>query len=100
VQIIITRSKRGQYALIVNAVVQAGLRERRAVLQIKNNKSLFLKDFIEDALLGMPGGVHIVLMGTHQEIPLVALGYRYSTKITHFFCFHKGCKFNDQGFTV
>ena len=46
----------------VNAPVQAGLRGRRVVLPIKNNESLFPKDFIEDALLGMPGGVHIVLM--------------------------------------
>ena len=68
----------------VNAAVWAGLRGRKAVLQVKNNKSLFPKDFIEDALLGMPGGVHIVLVGTHHEIPLVMLGYRYSTKTTFF----------------
>ena len=73
----------------VNAAVQAGLRGKRVVLHIKNNKSLFPKGFIEDALLGMPGGVHIVLRGTHHEIPLVALGYRYSTKTTLYFVFTK-----------
>ena len=39
----------------------------------------------------MPGGegVHIVLMGTHPNgVPLIALGYQYSTKTTLFFVFH------------
>ena len=53
--------------------------------QVKINRALFPKHFIIDALVGMPGGVHIVLKGTHHEIPLVALGYRYSTKSTFFF---------------
>ena len=62
---------------------------RRVVLQIKKQQVTASK----------PGGVHIVLMGTHHEFPLVVLGYRYSTK-TRIFCFHKGCRFNDQGFTI
>ena len=85
----------------VNAAVWAGLRGRKAVLQVKNNKSLFPKDFIEDALLGMPGGVHIVLVGTHHEIPLVALMVTGTAqKQQLFFCFHKGCRFNSEAFTI
>jgi len=56
----------------VNVAVQAGLRGRKGVLQSRTT-SHCPKGFIEDVLLGMPGGVHIVLVGTHHEIPLVAL---------------------------
>jgi hypothetical protein len=41
---------------------------------------LFWKDFIETALKDAPCGVHILLEGTtDDEVPLVALGYRYSS---------------------
>jgi hypothetical protein len=44
-----------------------------------------LKRFIEDSLKDAPGGVWIVLQSTHQGVPLVAIGYRYSTRTTlHF----------------
>ncbi len=57
----------------------------RAVLQVKNNKGLFPKDYVEKALEDMPGGVHIVLKGTAPNgIELLVLGYRYSTKTTFF----------------
>ena len=36
-------------------------------------------------LKNAPGGAHIVLQGTHDEVDLIALGYRYSSKRTlHF----------------
>ncbi len=52
----------------------------------KLNNIIFLKDFIEEALKEAPGGVHIALEGTTEdEVPLVALGYRYSRKtVLHF----------------
>jgi hypothetical protein len=57
----------------------------RAVLQVKNNKGLFPKDYVEQALEDMPGGVHIVSKGSAPNgIELLALGYRYSTKTTLF----------------
>ena len=53
--------------------------------QVKSNHSLFPKDYIEEALKDGPGGIHIVLKCTHQEVELIALGYRYSSKRTlHF----------------
>jgi hypothetical protein len=59
-------------------------------LQIKQYHSLFPKDFIETALKDAPGGVHIVLEGTTKdEIPLVAIGYRYSRKTILFFILTK-----------
>jgi hypothetical protein len=46
---------------------------------------LFPKNFIDKALNDAPGGVWIVLEATHQGVPLVAIGYRYSTRTTLFF---------------
>ena len=41
---------------------------------------------------GMPGGVHLILEGTHQhtEERLIAVGYRYSTRKTLFFAMSPG----------
>ena len=56
-----------------------------AVLQVKTGHSLFPKKFIEDALSGSPGGVHIVLRGRHPNGKLlIALGYRYLSKKLYF----------------
>jgi hypothetical protein len=73
---------------------EIGLRGHEAVLQVKQYHSLFLKEFIENALNDAPGGVHILLEGTtNDEVPLVALGYRYSHKTILFFVLTKngGC---------
>jgi hypothetical protein len=70
----------------VKAAAALGRKGFRAVLQVKNNKGLFPKDYVEKALEDAPGGVHIVLKGTAPNgIELLALGYRYSTKTTLFF---------------
>jgi hypothetical protein len=62
-----------------------------AVFQIKQNHGLFPKSFIEEALKDAPGGVHIVLEGTTPcEVPLIAVGYRYSRKTILFFVLTKG----------
>jgi len=55
--------------------------------QVKPNQSLFPKDYIEEALKDAPGGSHIVLKCTHQEVELIALGYQYSSKRTLHFIF-------------
>jgi hypothetical protein len=69
---------------------EIGLRGHEAVLQIKQYHSLFPKEFIESALKNAPGGVHILLEGTtNDEVPLVALGYRYSRKTILFFVLTK-----------
>jgi hypothetical protein len=58
----------------------------RAFLQIKGNKGLHPNDFIEKAMSNMPGRTKIVLKGNHPNgVPLVAIGYRYSMKMTLFF---------------
>ncbi len=57
----------------------------KAVLQVKTGHGLFPKKFIQDSLKDAPGGVWIVLQSTYQGVPLVAIGYRYSTRTTlHF----------------
>jgi len=50
------------------------------VFQVKTNHKLYPKQFIDDALHGMPSGVHIVLEGinAYTEETLYAVGYRYS----------------------
>jgi hypothetical protein len=57
----------------------------KAVLQIKTGHGLYPKKYIETALEGAPGGVWIVLESIYQGTPLVAIGYRYSTRTTLFF---------------
>ena len=70
----------------VRAAAALGVRGHRAVMQVKTNSGLFPKKFIADTLDGMPGGVKIVLKSTApNEVPLVAIGYRYSTKTSLFF---------------
>ena len=65
---------------------KVGLQGYEGVFQVKQYHALFPKDFIEEALKEAPGGVHIALEGrTEDEVPLVALGYRYSRKtVLHF----------------
>jgi hypothetical protein len=47
----------------------------KAFHQIKCNIGLYSKDFVEDAMMGTPGGTNIVLKGKHpNRVPLV---YRY-----------------------
>jgi hypothetical protein len=59
---------------------------------VKTNHKLFPKQFIDEALQGMPGGVHIVLEGinAYTEEKLYAVGYRYSKKTTLFFVMSPG----------
>ena len=54
-----------------------------AVYQIKSNYRLYPKQYIEDTLKDAPGSTHIVLEGKHPEgAELVAIGYRYNSKVT------------------
>jgi hypothetical protein len=57
----------------------------KASLQVKTGHALLPKCFIEEKLRDAPGGVWIVMESTHQGVPLVTLGYRYSTRTTLFF---------------
>ena len=69
----------------VKCAVELAKRGRAFVGQIKSNHSLFPKKYIEEKLKDAPGGAHIVLKGTYQEVELIAIGYRYSSKKTlHF----------------
>jgi len=75
----------------VRAASEIARRGHEAVFQIKQNHGLFPKSFIEEALKDAPGGVHIVLEGTTPcEVPLIAVGYRYSRKTILFFVLTKG----------
>jgi hypothetical protein len=65
---------------------EVALHGHEAVFQMKQYHASFQKEYIEEALKDAPGGVHILLEGTTEnEVPLLALGYRYSRKtVLHF----------------
>jgi hypothetical protein len=69
----------------VKAAVALAKKGFKAVLQVKTGHGLYPKKFIEDTLKDAPGGVWIVLEAIHEGIPLLAIGYRYSTRTTLFF---------------
>ena len=68
----------------VRATVEAADRGMECIYQVKTNHGLFPKDFIEKHLKDAPGGTHMVLKGTHPSSghKLVAIGYRYNSKVT------------------
>jgi hypothetical protein len=68
----------------VKAAVALANKGYKAILQVKTGHALFPKSFIEELLKDAPGGVWIVMESTHQGVPFVALGYRYSTRTTLF----------------
>jgi hypothetical protein len=69
----------------VKAAAELGGKGFWAVLQVKNNKGLFPKAYVEEALEDAPGGVRVVLKGTApNNIELIALGYQHSTKTALF----------------
>lgn len=59
--------------------------QQAAFLQVKNNHILFPQKYIEDMLKNYPGGTHIVMKGSHEEIDHIDLGYRYISKWTQHF---------------
>ena len=49
------------------------LRGRAFVGQIKSNHLLFSKTYIEDKLKDVPGGTHIVLNSTCEDVDVIAI---------------------------
>ncbi len=69
----------------VETASEIARRGHEAIFQVKQYHSFYPKAFIEEALKEAPGRVHIVLEGTTQcEVPLIAVGYRYSCKQSYF----------------
>lgn len=66
----------------VNCTVALTQRGRAFVDQIKSNYLLLPKDCIEDKIKDEPGGTHIVIKATYQDVDSIAIGYRYSSKKT------------------
>jgi hypothetical protein len=69
----------------VKAAVALGKNGYKAVLQVKTRHGHFPKKFIEETLKEATGGVWIILESIRDGIPLIAIGYRYSTRTTLFF---------------
>jgi hypothetical protein len=69
----------------VRAANEVALRGHNNVFQIEQYHASFPKKIINEAVKEAPGGVHILLEGTQDEVQFVALGYRYSQKtVLHF----------------
>ena len=67
----------------VRAAAAAWKKNMDVVYQIKSNHGLYPKQFIKDQLKDAPGGTSIVLEGKHPEgAELIAIGYRYNSKVT------------------
>jgi hypothetical protein len=70
----------------VRTVSEVAHRGHEGIFQVKQYHSFYPKAFIEEALKEAPGGVHIILEAkTLCEVPLIAVGYRYSRKTILFF---------------
>ena len=82
----------------VRAAATAVERNMEIVCQIKTNHGLFPKQYIEEALKDAPGGCHIVLEGKHPNgADLVAIGYRYNSKVTLSFVISKNAGSTRKG---
>ena len=67
----------------VKALAAAIERGIEVVYQINSNHSLFPKQYIEESLKDALGSCHIVLESKHPSgADLVAIGYRYNSKVT------------------
>ncbi len=63
-----------------------GIHDHEGVFQVKQNLTLQLKSFIEEASKEAPGGAHIFLKGTAPNgVSLVPIGHCYSKKTTFYF---------------
>jgi hypothetical protein len=70
----------------VRACAALGGKGHKAFLQIKGNKGIYPKIFIEEQMAATPSGTSILMKGTHPNgFPLITIGYRYSTRTTLFF---------------
>jgi hypothetical protein len=70
----------------IRACAALGGKGHKAFLQIKGNTCFYSKTFIEEQMAATPGGPSIVMKDTHPNgVPLIVIGYRYSTRTTLFF---------------
>ncbi len=81
----------------VKAAVALAKEGYKAVLQVKTGHGLFQKKFIEETLKDAPGGVWIVLEAIHDNVPLIAIGYHYSTRTTLLFVATKNAGSTKKG---
>ena len=82
----------------IRAIVAAAKYNMEAIYQVKSNHGLYPKQYIEDTLKEAPGGTSIVLQGEHPDGPtLVAVGYRYNSKVTLCFVITKNAGSTKKG---
>jgi hypothetical protein len=70
----------------VGMVVALAKQRIAAIVHIKNSFAGFPMKELEDQLRGMPGGSHLEMRTTVDGIPLIAMGAKFNSKKTCFFC--------------
>jgi len=66
----------------VKAAAATAEKGMEGIYQVKSNHELHPKGFIEDSLEEAPEGTHIIMEGTHLDgVELIAVGYRYNSKL-------------------
>ena len=64
---------------------------------VKTAHSFYPKQWLEEKMKGWPGGSHLVLEGTKDNIPLIAIGYKYNKKKVICFIATKGSGHTEPG---
>lgn len=78
-------------------VVALAKRRIASIVHIKNSFVGFPKDELDEKLRGMPGGSHLEMSTTIDGIKIMALGYKYNSKKTLFFCGPEGAAPTTEG---
>ena len=74
----------GSVKSIVN-IQKHCIHQKESFFSVKTAHSLFPKSFIEDVLKEEPGGASIVLRSVLDDVPLIAIGYKYNKRrVLHF----------------
>ena len=77
------------------AQAQAGF---QCVFQVKQNHALYPKKQLEEVLNDAPGGVSMILSGTHSSgLHLIAIGYKYNSKTVLCFICTEGAGSTAEG---
>jgi hypothetical protein len=81
----------------VNMVVELYKQRIAAIVHIKNSFAGFPIKELEDALRGMPGGSTLEMRTTVDGVDLIAMGAKYNSKTTCFFCCPVGAAPTTEG---
>src|SRR5687767_6078990 len=59
---------------------------------VKTAHSKYSKQFLQDHMENWPAGMHLVLKTVQDNVPLLAIGYKYNSRKVQCFIANKGAK--------